>query len=174
MTSSTSYTSQVVNIDDDQQLAEYPATNGILFNRLLSPIVECSTEILSMSFPIERIYSNTMDKRLNTCLADNRPIVDPLDSILREQFIQSIDTIHKIGKYFDSIDHHLKQVTMIIEQLHDDDNIMNAIEPISTRLIPIRTKAKQINHLVKRTAVEHRYVQVRCQYSSFKMNTIDL
>jgi len=140
-----------------QPLLEYSTPNGTLPNRLLSPIIENSAEIL----PINKKHSDTSQKSLNIVLTNDNLTTDELNHILLQRFHQYRINFHKIQNYLNTLQQHFKALSIIIEYLRKDNNLTNTIEPIEIRLIQMRAKRDQIDHLLNQSSIKTIMQQVR-------------
>lgn len=134
----------------DQLLLDYSTPNGTLPNRLLSPIIENSAEILS----INKTCSDTSQISPNIVLTNANPTIDELNRILLQRFHQYTTNFHHIQNYLNTLDQHFKELSFIIEYLRNDKNLTNIIELIETRLLQMRVKRDQINDLLNQSSIK--------------------
>ncbi|CAF2336610.1 unnamed protein product [Rotaria sp. Silwood2] len=139
----------------DRPLLEYSTLNGILSNKLLSPITENSTEILSTPIPINKICANTSQKTINLALKNDNLTVDELNHIFIQKFHQCIKNFHDIQNYLNKFDQHFKELSIIIESLRTNKNLTSIIELIETRLLQMNVKRNQIDHLLNQSSMKN-------------------
>jgi hypothetical protein len=154
MTSEIPFISKFIH-KHDQPLLEHSTPNGTLSNRLLSPITENSAEILSTSLPINKTCSNTTQKSPNLVLT-----IDELNQTLLEKFHQYTTNFHNIQNYLNTLDQHFKALAFTMEYLRNDKNFTNIIELIETRLLQMRVKRDQIDHLLNHSSIKNIIQQV--------------
>jgi hypothetical protein len=141
----------------DQPLLEYSTPNSRLHNRLLSPITEHSAETLSTN----KTCSDTSQKSPNIVLTNDNLTTDKLNQILLQRFHQYITNFQNIQNYLNTLDQHLKELSIIINCLRNDKKLINSIEPIETRLLQIRVKRDQIDRLLNQSSIKNLIQQVR-------------
>jgi hypothetical protein len=145
----------------DQPLLEYSTPNSRLPNRLLSPITEHSAETLSTTLPTNKTCSDTSQKSPNIVLTNDNLTTDELNQILLQRFHQYITNFQNIQNYLNTLDQHLKELSIIINCLRNDKKLINSIEPIETRLLQIRVKRDQIDRLLNQSSIKNLIQQVR-------------
>ena len=145
---------------DDQRLLTHATANSHLFVRLLSPIIENSSEILSTSLPFDKTWSDSSRKSTEMLLKDNKCLIDDTSSVLLQRFYQYRTNFYKIENHLHSIKNHLIDLNVIIEHLQDDQTIRNLLEPIVNRLIQIRVKTNQIDRCLEQSSIENFTQQV--------------
>ena len=134
MTSELSYTSKLSEISN-QHLAILCTPNGTSSNRLLSPIIENSIEIHSLSLSNDKICPDFIDKSLKIPSNEEKITIDRSTSAVVQRFSQYMTNLQKIRTYIGSIKDHVKELTRIFNQLEHDPNLIERFEPIPTRLI---------------------------------------
>jgi hypothetical protein len=140
---------------------EHSTPHGTLPNRLLSPITETSTEILSVSLPINKTSSDTSEKTTsNLVLTNNTSTIDEIYQILLQKFHQYTTNFHQIQNYLNTLEQHLQLLTLIIKHLQNDKNLINTIEFLETRLLQIRVKRDQIDRLLNHFSIQKIIQQV--------------
>ncbi|CAF0751299.1 unnamed protein product [Rotaria sordida] len=141
----------------NRSLLEYSISNDtILSNRLLSPIIENSTEIHSTPISINKICSNTSQKILNNIILKNDNLtIDELNHILIQKSHQYMKDFHNIQNYLNKFDKHFKELSNIIEYLRTNKNFTNTIELIETRLLQMHVKRNQIDRLLNQSSIKN-------------------
>ncbi|CAF3345113.1 unnamed protein product [Rotaria sp. Silwood1] len=154
MTSEIPFISESIH-EHVRPLLEYSTLNSTLPNRLLSPITENSTEILSTPIPINKICSNTSQKTINLVLKNDNLTIDEHNHIFLQKFHQCIKNFHNIQNYLNKFDQHFKELSIIIECLRTNKNFIDTIELIETRLLQMNVKRNQIDHVLNQPSIKH-------------------
>jgi hypothetical protein len=144
----------------DQLTLEHSIPYGTLPNRLLSPITETSTEILSSPLPMNRTSFDTSQKSANLILTNNTSTIDEIYQTLLLKFHQYTINFHQIQNYLNTLDQHLQALTLIIKYLQNEKNLTNTIECLETRLLQIRVKRDQIDCLLNHFSIQKIIQQV--------------
>ena len=131
-------------------------------NRLLSPITENSAETLSTTLPINQTSSDTSKKSLSVTLRNDNLTIDDLNRRLLERLHQYLTNFHHIQTYLDTLDQHFKGLSIIINCLRNDQNVIDTIQPIEIRLLQMRVKRNEINHLLNQSSIKKFVSQQVC------------
>ena len=145
----------------DQQILAHSLANGILSNRLLSPIIENSAEILSTPLPVDIDLSTASQKTPKLVARDNNAPLDGSTCSLLQGFHQCTRNLQSTHKHLSSANQHLKELTSIVDRLSQDETIVDIVEPIATRLIQLRVKAEEAVRLLNQPSIEKLAQQVR-------------
>ena len=159
MTSENSFVSKFIH-KHDQPRPESSTPTGVLSSRLLSPITENSAEILSTTLPMNKSCSDTSQKSPNIVLTNYNLTPDDLNETLIQRFHQYTTNFNNIQNYLDTLDQHFKGLSIIINYLRNDGNLINIIEAIETRLLQMRVKRDQIDHLLNQSSIKNIIQQV--------------
>ncbi|CAF0909506.1 unnamed protein product [Adineta steineri] len=155
MTSEIPFISKIL-LKYDHTLHEYASSNDPLPNRLLSPITENSVEILQTSISTNKTSSaDTSQKSPNIVLSN-----DEHNHIYLQRFLQYTTNFQTIQNYLDKLHQHFKALSIIIEYIRHDQNLLDIIEPIETRLLQMRAKRDQIDHLLNQSSIKHIMQQI--------------
>jgi hypothetical protein len=155
MTSDIPFILKCISQHDPPSL-EHCTPNGTLPNRLLSPIVENSAEILSISPSINKTCSDTIQKSPNNVSTNNHSTIDEL----HQTFHQYTTHFHYIQNYLNTLDEHFKALSFILEHLRNNKNLTETIELIETRLLQMRVKREQIDRLLNHSSIKNIIEQV--------------
>ncbi|UJR33620.1 hypothetical protein I4U23_021055 [Adineta vaga] len=131
----------------DQCVQEDSCSNGTLPNRLLSPITETSAEI-------HQTYSDISKKSPDFVLIKDHSTSNELNQVLLQKLHQYTKNFHTIQTYLNTLHEHFKALSIILEYLRKDSNILHVIEPIETRLLQMRAKRNQIDHLLNQSSLK--------------------
>ena len=152
----------------DQSALEHSTPNGILPNRLLSPIIENSVEIL----PTENISSQLPIRSSSIHLTDDPSTHNvELNQSLLGKLHEYTNHFDQIQTYLTRINEHFHALSFLIQHLrHDNDSI----EFFQIRLIQMRVKRDQIDRLLNQSSLQNLIKQVSVQFFPSVFNTIGL
>ena len=148
-------------------MACHSISNSILFNRLLSPIIENSTEMVSTPVQLNKTCSNTSKNSLNIALTNENLTINELIHIFLQRFYQYTKNFHTIQNYLNHLNRYFKELSIIIEDFRNNRIFNNTIEYIETRLLQMRVKRDQINHLLNQSSMKTHLEKVCLLFSLF-------
>lgn len=154
-----------------QSLLEHSVPNGILSNRLLSPIIENSAEILSGSDPINRVSLDASLKATNIVLTNENSTIDEFNQLMIQRLNEYF---HHIKNYIEKINVHFAELSIIIEALRRKQNFNSTIELIETRLLKMRVKRNQISHLLNQSFIKDNLEQVSLHKEKLQIDSYSL
>lgn len=145
----------------DQSALEHSTPNGTLPNRLLSPIIENSVEIL----PAENISSQLQRRSSSIHLTDDPSMHNvELNQSLLSKLHEYTNHFNQIQTYLTRLNEHFHALNILIHYLQHDPNLTDSIEFFQIRLIQMRAKRDQIDRLLNQSSLQNLLKQVSVQF----------